>query len=417
MNERMIHERTARICVVGLGYIGLPTACFFAKAGFRVYGCDIIEEKVALLQNGQLPFCEPGLEELLAEGLQRISFSREIQVADIYIICVPTPLTIEKKSDLSYLVAAVQNIQTVIKKDDLIVVESTIPPRTIEDIVKPLFHEEVFLAHAPERAIPGNTIIEIVHNTRIVGGVDGESRHLARILYETFVKSEVYETEVRVAEIVKIIENTYRDVNIGFANEIAKICERMELNVWDVIRLANFHPRVSIHLPGPGVGGHCIPIDPYFLLNDTLPDGMIAAARLINNSMPQHVVFTLDNLLRGIENPLVSVLGIAYKKNVSDDRESPSLQIIELLKLRSIRMEIFDPLCQTTQRYCLSNSFKEATEGSDCILLLTDHDLFREIDPSQIGVMRTKLLYDTRNVLNHDQWRAHGFQINVLGSA
>jgi UDP-N-acetyl-D-mannosaminuronic acid dehydrogenase len=412
--------RSRKICVVGLGYIGLPTACYLAKAGYKVLGVDVNKKKVLDLEKNKLPFEEPGLETLFKKAKKNLSFSLKPKESDVFIISVPTPLKKNKKADLTFLKSASEEISKVIKKDNLVVIESTVPPGTAEEVVLPILKKKkenlkIYLSHAPERAIPGKTLKEMVENDRIIGGTDKNSTDLTKEVYSSFVKGKIYLTNVTTAEFVKLIENTYRDVNIAFANELAKICDEAGINVWEARKLANLHPRVNIHLPGPGVGGHCISIDPWFLIKKK-SNGVraIKMAREINDSMPSYVIKRVSKMLKGIKNPTVTILGIAYKANVDDWRETPALKIIELAKKKGWKVKIHDPFVKDFP-YKVERKIREATKNSDCLILITNHDFYKEISSSEIKNMRNKNIFDTRNYLNKDIWDKAGFNIKILG--
>ncbi|MEH7475760.1 nucleotide sugar dehydrogenase, partial [Priestia megaterium] len=296
-----------KICVVGLGYIGLPTAAIFAKAGFDVLGVDVNKNAVNLINKGEVHLEEVGLPEVVKDVVDsgNLRASLNVEEADVYIISVPTPIHKDYTANVDYVVSATESILPFIKKGNVVIVESTIPPRTIDDVVAPIFEktgwnikEDIYLAHCPERVLPGRILIELVENTRIVGGYTKESAYQAAEVYRQIVKGEVIETQAVTAEMSKLMENTYRDVNIALANELGKISAKLGVNALDVITLANRHPRVNIHTPGPGVGGHCLAVDPYFII-EKAPElsPLISNARKINNSMPHFVVDCVQNIV------------------------------------------------------------------------------------------------------------------------
>jgi len=413
-----------RIYVFGLGYIGLPTACLLATHGYRVIGIDVNKEVVEKINQGEAPFEEPGLEELLQSALRSDSLVAKIEpeAADTFLIAVPTPLDKEAKmADLKYVRQAAKNIAGYLQKENIVVLESTVPPGTCEKLLLPILEEsglkggvDFHLVHCPERAIPGNTIYEMIHNDRIIGGVDRKSAELARELYSSFVEGNLYLTDLRTAEIVKLMENTYRDINIALANEFAEIAEESGVNIWEAIQLANKHPRVNILKPGPGVGGHCLAIDPWFLAENSTRSRIISLAREINDFMPHHVLNLVKELLAGIKNTTITVLGVAYKGDVDDTRETPALKFIKLAENEGYKVKIHDP-CVKSFEYPLC-SLQEAAQGSDCLVLITDHSLFKQLDPAAISpLMRNRNLVDTRNILDHEEWRRAGFKVRVLG--
>ncbi|RLI80098.1 UDP-N-acetyl-D-mannosamine dehydrogenase, partial [Archaeoglobales archaeon] len=313
---------------------------------------------------------------------------------------------------------AAEMIRPYLKRDGLVVLESTVPPGTSERLVIPILEKnglnagEFYFAHCPERAIPGRTIYEMIHNDRIIGGYDNKSAELARSLYASFVKGNIYLTDLKTAELVKLMENTYRDVNIALANEFAQIAEECGINVWEAIELANKHPRVNILRPGPGVGGHCIAVDPWFLTENSTKSKMILLAREINDSMPNYVLQIVRNLLKDVKEPTITIFGVAYKGNVDDTRETPALKFIKLAENEGYRVKCYDPYVKDFEYELFGLS--EAVKDSDCIVLIADHDVFREIDPSKLE-MRNKNLVDTRNILDHEKWRRAGFKVKVLG--
>lgn len=390
-----------KICLLGLGYIGLPTAALFATRGYKVVGVDIDNEKVEEISKGVVYFDEIGLKDLVREALDsgNLTVKNNVEKADIFIIAVPTPLNEkQKKPDLEYVKSAAKMIKEVLEKRDLIILESTVPPNTSRKILIPILNGsggfkagvDYYLAHCPERTIPGNTIYELINNDRIIGGIDKTSCEKAKEVYSRFVKGEMYLTDITVAETIKLMENIYRDINIALANEFAKISEEIGINVWEAIELANKHPRVNILNPGPGVGGHCIAVDPWFLVEDRVESKIIKLAREINDSMPEHVIYLIEKTVKDIKNPTITILGVAYKKNVDDTRNTPALEIIRLAKNRGWRVKIHDPLVKKF-KYPLLN-LNDALEDTDCVVIVTDHYMYKEIDLSGYTVV------DTRNI-------------------
>lgn len=401
------------ISVVGLGYMGLPTALLLAKSGIKVFGFDIDKEKIKQLNNKILPFQENGLQELFNEATT-FSAVEQLSVSDVFIITVPTPLSKDKTCDLRFVLSAVKTISHVLKDNDLVILESTVPPKTTEDIVKPILDKtkkKFFLSFVSEKAIPGNTIYEMQRNQRIIGGINKESAEKTKEIYSHFVKAPIHLTDCKTAETVKLMENTYRDVNIALANEFAQIAETTGIDVYEAIRLSNLHPRVHIHNPGPGVGGHCIPIDPWFLSpKDTK---LIKTARQINDSQPKQIVKKIKEIIKEEENPVVSLLGLSYKANIDDYRESPTLKIKELLEQEKITVRIHDPLVKSY----IDNieNFKDSVKDSDCLVFVTDHSTFNEIDIANINTMRSKKILDTRNSVEQSKWLSQGFKVYTLG--
>jgi len=411
-----------KICVIGLGYIGLPTACFLAKAGYKVIGFDLNQGKIKSLKQKTLPFEEPGLDDLFKKAFKNMTFSSKIEPADVFIISVPTPVIDKKKPDLSFVKKATKDINKVLKDKNLIIIESTVPPGTAKKVVIPILRRQhkklrIYLTHAPERAIPGKTLKEMIKNKRIIGGIDKKSTNLAKKIYSSFVKGKIYLTDSTTAEFVKLIENTFRDINIAFANELVKICDYDKINAWEAISLANLHPRVFIHQPGPGVGGHCISIDPWFLINKANNNGteFIKLSREINDLMPKYVVKNISKMLEGIKNPGVTILGVAYKPNVDDWRETPALKIIDFAKNKGWQIKIHDPLVKNFP-YKIERNFEKAIEGSDCLVLVANHNCYKKINPAKIKNMRTKKIFDARNFINKKEWQEAGFDIKILGN-
>jgi len=384
-----------KVCVIGLGYIGLPTALLLAKGGHEVEGYDLIKEKIAILNKGELPFQEKGLPELFAEAKKKFKATSTLaKNYDAFIICVPTPHTKQNTCDLEYVESAIRSIIPALKKNAIVILESTVAPGTTTNVVKPILEQtglkagkDFQLACVCEKAIPGNTINEMINNARIIGGYDEASKQKAQEVYKVFVKGEIILTDCTTSETVKLVENTYRDINIAFANDLAKICAKLGINVWDVIKYANMHSRVNVHQPGPGVGGHCIAIDPWFLV-EKYPSELVKAARIINNSMPKHVFTFLQKIAKG--KPTIGILGVAYKKNVDDSRETPALELISLIKEKSWNVVIHDPLVKRFE-YPLEELDKVLK--ADIVAIVTDHDEYKKIDFSKV-----KTIIDTRNM-------------------
>jgi UDP-N-acetyl-D-mannosaminuronic acid dehydrogenase len=421
---------TKKLCVVGLGYIGLPTAVMFANHGLYVHGVDVNEKAVELIKNKQLHIEENGLQERLESAVDNGYFTvgTTAEEADIFIIAVPSPINEDKTANLNYVREATKSIVPYVRKGNLVILESTVPPRTVEDVMLPVLKEtglelgsELFVSHSPERVIPGKVFEELVNNDRIVGGINEESSRLTVELYKTFVKGNIHVTDATTAEMVKVIENTYRDVNIAFANELAKISEKIGVNAWEAIKLANYHPRVNIHLPGPGVGGHCIAVDPWFL-TELQPElaKIISLSRHTNDSMPEYTALKTKSLLdeKGIQHGRVAVLGLAFKGNIDDMRESPSTDVLHHLEKLGVDYTAFDPHIKENKIERQTQSLDEAVAHADVILILTDHNEFKELLPSAVeNHMRTKVIFDTKNCIQRDQWKAAGFDVVLLGDS
>jgi UDP-N-acetyl-D-mannosaminuronic acid dehydrogenase len=407
-----------KICVLGLGYIGLPTALLLAQK-YPVVGVDINEKIITTLNSGNLPFEEKELDKLFQKVRGNFTASTTVTPADAFIIAVPTPLEEALKiGDLQYIRSAAAMIFPFLKKGNLVILESTVPPCTSENVVLPILEKsglsrsEILFVHCPERAIPGNTLFEMINNDRIIGGINEKSSNSARKIYASFVKGRLLITDTKTAEFVKLMENTSRDVNIALANEFAKIASEMRINVWEAIDLANMHPRVKILQPGPGVGGHCIAIDPWFLTETSTQAQMISLARAINDSMPNYVLNKVRDILRGVSNPVITIFGVSYKKNVDDWRATPVIRLMRLIQSEGWIVRLYDPLVRNFP-YPLQN-LNESVQGTDCIIIMTDHDIFQEINPSGLGV-RSKNVIDTRHSLKKEKWKNEGFAVYTLG--
>ncbi len=395
------------INVIGLGYIGLPTALMMATHGLEVVGTDYNAELVATLNAGHTTFKEEGLDELFADALKAgVKFTTEYQECDTYIVSVPTPYDeIDKKIDPSYVVAACKTVLGVAPQGATLVVESTISPNTIDRSVRPLLEEanrgDVFLVHAPERIIPGNMVYELVHNNRTIGADDPAVGEAVAELYASFCQGEISVTDIRTAEMTKVVENTFRAVNIAFANELAKICRIGGMDVAEVIRISNKHPRVNILSPGPGVGGHCIPVDPWFLVGD-YPEtaNFIRLALQTNASMPEYVLKRAYEAMKehGIEGPSkVGIYGLAYKEDVDDVRESPTLQMLEVMEehLCGNSVKIYDPWVDRDEVPNQVHSMDEFLEGLEMVIVMVGHSQIK----GKPEVFGSRILIDPRDVM------------------
>ncbi|RSK28685.1 nucleotide sugar dehydrogenase [Bacillus sp. HMF5848] len=419
---------TQKICVVGLGYIGLPTAVMFANHGVRVHGMDVNEKAVSMVAKKQLHIEEHGLQERLNSAIDsgKFTVSTEVEEADVFIIAVPSPINDDKTANLDYVRNATKSIVPFLRKGNLVILESTVPPRTVEDVMMPILKEaglqfgtELMISHSPERVIPGRVFEELTNNDRIVGGINEESSRLTADLYRVFVRGTIHITDATTAEMVKVMENTYRDVNIAFANELAKISERIGVNVWEAIKLANFHPRVNIHMPGPGVGGHCIAVDPWFLA-ELQPElaNIITLARNTNDSMPEYTALKTKRTLedRGIQYGRVAVFGLAFKGNIDDMRESPSVEVLHHLDELGVDYTAFDPHIKVNNLERQTQNMQEAVSHADVILVLTDHNEFKYLLPETVkDLVRSKIIIDAKNCMNRTAWEAAGFEVLVLG--
>ncbi|MGE5139145.1 MAG: nucleotide sugar dehydrogenase [Rudaea sp.] len=435
-----------KICVLGLGYIGLPTASLFATHGHQVVGVDVRPRVLETLNHGSVHIEEPGLKTIVQAALRsgNLVVRPVPEPADVFIIAVPTPLvgrpdegespigncddqeTDLQQASLSFVCGAAESILPHLSRGCLVVLESTSPPGTTARLVAPLLERsglragiDFRLAYCPERVLPGRILEELVRNNRIIGGIEPQSAEEACELYRAFVEGEIFTTDALTAEMVKLMENTFRDVNIALANEFARLAEQLGLDVWQAIDLANRHPRVRILKPGPGVGGHCIAVDPWFIA-EAAPDltPLIQTARRVNDAMPRHVV----ELVRGACPPsaagartVVACLGLSYKADVDDVRESPALAVIDLLESQGYAVQAYDPHVRPGTRSCQVGSLDSALDGAAVVVILTDHADFRRLRPEQFVGARGAVLVDTRNALGRDLWEASGWHVIRLG--
>lgn len=402
----------SRINVVGLGYIGLPTALAMASHGLEVVGTDYNKELVATLNAGKTTFEEDGLDELFAAAVEKgIQFTTEYISTDMYIVSVPTPYEkANKKIDPSYVVSAVKSVMKVCPKGAIVVIESTVSPGTIDKYVKPVIEEngfvlgeDIHIVHAPERILPGNMIYELKHNSRTIGADEKEIGEKVKEVYASFCEAEIVVTDIRTAEMTKVVENTYRDINIAFANELTKICRSDNMDVYEIIRIANKHPRVNILQPGPGVGGHCISVDPWFLVGD-YPGlaNIILAARKINDSMPEFVLKRISQIMdeHGIEDvSKVGLYGLTYKEDVDDVRESPTLQMLECMKKHlATGVKVYDPYVKKDIVKNQYHDFDQFLEDVEIVVLLVSHQEIKE----NMDKIKGKIILDTRNICHFD---------------
>jgi UDP-N-acetyl-D-mannosaminuronic acid dehydrogenase len=400
------------ICVLGLGYIGLPTAAMFATHGIQVVGVDVNPHVVTSLQAGQVYLQEPGLTTLVHAALTTGNFrvQSEPDYADVFIIAVGTPLhyalASQYRPDLTQVISATESIIPYLRPNNLIVLESTVPPGTTNNILLPLLEKsgvlnDLRIAHCPERVLPGQILHELVTNDRLVGGVNPNSAQCAKSLYATFVRGDIHTTDATTAEFTKLIENTYRDVNIALANEFSLVAETIGIDIWQAIALANRHPRVNILQPGPGVGGHCIAVDPWFIVA-AAPSvtSLIPTARTINDAMPHHIVHLIRQQLGEPSGQVVACLGLAYKADVNDTRQSPAIDVILQLQAEGYTVRAFDPYVQFDSRVSdlIADSLDAAIADATAVVVLTDHRQFRDLSPTDLGAP-SRLILDTRNCL------------------
>lgn len=392
------------INVIGLGYIGLPTALMLQIGGNKVIGTDIEQKKIDMLNGKNAGFEEKGLDDLFRQAVNGgLVFTTEYQCAEMYVIAVPTPYNKRsRKIDPSYVVNAVKRVVKVCPEDAIIIIESTVSPNTIDYFIKPLAAEKtIHFVHAPERIIPGNIIYELRHNSRIIGADTVEIAEKVRSIYATFCEGEIVITNIRTAEMSKVAENTFRDINIAYANELAIICNTSGLDVYEVIKIANMHPRVNILQPGPGVGGHCISIDPWFLVGD-YPDivHVIKAAREVNDAMPEYILEKIVEIMdrHGIKGlKRVGLYGLTYKENVDDMRESPTIQLLaSMRKHLASGINVYDPYIQDDIIENQYHNLDQFIEDMDFIIIMVAHD---EIMKQQ-EKLNSKIIFDTKNKLS-----------------
>jgi len=401
------NPRDTSVCVVGLGYIGLPTASVLATKGYQVYGVDVQADVVETINQGKIHIEEPDLDILVRSAVNsgQLTAGQQPQSADVFILCVPTPIRADHSPDLSYIEQACQAIREHVRPGNLIILESTSPPRTTENLVVPAaipdgmtVGSDVFVAHCPERVLPGRILLEVVQNDRVVGGVTPACTAQALKFYKTFVNGDVLATNSVAAEVTKLVENSYRDVNIAFANELSVLADALGIDAWEIIELANRHPRVNILSPGPGVGGHCISVDPWFLVHaQPALTTLIRTAREVNDAKPAHVVQHVVKLAGQFSSPKIGCLGLTYKADVDDLRESPSLAIVRQLREERVgEVLACDPLLSGDrfQEFELY-SLEHVLQHSNILVLLTDHRPFRDV-PSKI--LQEKIVVDTRGI-------------------
>ena len=414
--------------MLGLGYIGLPTACSFANAGLQVLGVDTNKDLVAALNQGRVHIQEPGLAELAktAWELGNLTIADRPGDADAFVIAVPTPVTAAKKADLTHVVAAAEAITPHLASGNLVILESTCPARTTLDVVAPILERsgmvagaDFLLAYSPERALPGRILKELVENARVIGGVNSASAEAGSELYRSFVTGEILLTDATTAEMVKLMENTYRDINIAAANEFSHLAESLGVNVWQAIELANKHPRVEILQPGPGVGGHCTGVDPWFLV-ESAPDRtpMIQQSRTTNDRQPQHATRLIERAAGGLSGKQIATLGLAYKPDVGDLRESPAIKIVEGLAEAGANVRTFEPFAPSTHvgGSEAAGSLEEALKGANAVALLVNHAQFVDLDPQIVAeLMEGKIAIDLRGVWDPQAWASAGFELHLLG--
>jgi UDP-N-acetyl-D-mannosaminuronic acid dehydrogenase len=420
------------ICVIGLGYIGLPTAIMFVKQGFQLTGVDVNPAVISRLKSGELHIHEDGLADAFNGALAtgRLAFSESPVVADVFIIAVPTPFNSDKSADLSYVTSAAISIRGVLKTGDLVILESTSPPRTTIDRVLPILEEsglacgkDFDLVYSPERVLPGKILEELIHNDRIVGGITEDAAQRAKALYSSFVRGQIHITDPTTAEMVKLMENTYRDVNIALANEFSRIAVEQEIDIWEAVKLANHHPRVNVLRPGPGVGGHCISVDPWFLVEASPGvSELIRTARQVNDAQPAYFLDFVQERVGNLFGKTIAVLGLSYKPNIDDLRESPAITLVRLLDKAGAQVRTYEPY---VPGYWIGEgitpcySLEEALRGAEGVFLLVAHEEFGDLtgtclfEKSGLVSPEDFFLADAVNILKRET--SHGLALVRLG--
>lgn len=427
-----------KICVIGLGYIGLPTASTFAAHGINVLGVDINSHIIETLNKGEIHIHEPGLLDEVKKAIRSGKFkaAAKPEEADAFIIAVPTPFQENKfgqyngitykLADMRAVISAAESILPLLRKGNLVVLESTSPPRTTVDLIAPILARtgleagrDFHLAYSPERVLPGQILRELIENARVIGGVTPESAEAGKGLYSIFVKGQIIKTDATTAEMVKLMENTYRDINIAIANEFSRLADKFGVDVWEAISIANLHPRVKILNPGPGVGGHCISVDPWFLV-EAAPEltPLIYHSRQVNDSQPHFVVETVKRALGSLAGKKIAALGLAYKPNVDDLRESPANEVAHILQEQGAQVMAWEPFKPNANLpdIQMAASLEDAIKDADAIMLLVKHTEFSQLNPAEI-VKKTKarIVIDTVNGWNSESWQSAGFDVYILG--
>lgn len=406
------------ISIIGLGYIGLPTAAVMASRGINVIGIDINQHAVNTINQGHVHIVEPDLEALVHAVVRsgKLRATTTTETADAFIIAVPTPFTGDHKPNLAYVESAARAIAPVLKKGDLVILESTSPVGSTEKMARWLAevrhdltfphqtgeNADISVAYCPERVLPGKIIHELVENDRVVGGMSNRCAARAASLYKIFVKGNCIITNARTAEMCKLTENSFRDVNIAFANELSLICDELDINVWELIRLANLHPRVKILQPGPGVGGHCIAVDPWFIVDKSPKTArLIRTAREVNDYKPRHVIEKVKTAASNLKNPKIACLGLTFKADIDDLRESPSMEIVRNLADSKVgTLYVSEPHVKDLPANLKRDGVtfvcaEEAVAASDVVLLLVNHQIFGRIS---LGALANKIVIDTRGM-------------------
>ncbi|NOT03848.1 MAG: nucleotide sugar dehydrogenase [Anaerolineales bacterium] len=427
-----------KICVIGLGYIGLPTSSTFAAHGINVLGVDINPHIIETINKGEIHIHEPGLLEEVQKAIHSGKFkaSTKLEEADAFIIAVPTPFQDDqfgeyngqtyKLADMRAVSAAAESIVPFLKKGNLVVLESTSPPRTTVDLIAPILARsglvagrDFHLAYSPERVLPGQIMRELIENARVIGGVTPESALAGRDLYAAFVKGQIIQTDATTAEMVKLMENTYRDVNIAIANEFSRLADKFGVDVWEAISIANLHPRVKVLAPGPGVGGHCISVDPWFFV-EAAPEltPLIYHARKVNDAQPHFVVELVERALGSLHEKKIAVLGLAYKPDVDDLRESPANEVVHILQHNGAQVKAWEPFKPDANMpgIDMASSLEDAINDADAVLLLVKHAEFSKFNPLEIAKKTSaRIVIDTVNGWDKKAWENAGFILFRLG--
>jgi UDP-N-acetyl-D-mannosaminuronic acid dehydrogenase len=427
-----------KICILGLGYIGLPTASMFATNGVKVVGVDINPKVVETLRNGGVHIHEPGLRDVVGAAIQsgNLIVSTAPEPADAFIIAVPTPFYENdfgsfgdqkfKKADMRAVTSATEAIVPHLRKGNLVVLESTSPPRTTVDLIRPILEKsglkagvDFHLAYSPERVLPGQILRELIENARVIGGLTPDCAQAGRDLYAVFVKGKIVTTDATTSEMVKLMENTYRDVNIAIANEFSRLADRFGVDVWAAIEIASLHPRVKILNPGPGVGGHCISVDPWFFV-EAAPDitPLIYNSRMVNDAQPHFVVDLVKRALGNLKGKQIAALGLAYKPDVDDLRESPAVEVVHLLQKDGALVKAFEPFKPDADLPAVDSvpTLEAALKNADAAILLVNHSELRALTPDQLASLtRARVLIDTVNGWAGKDWAGAGFKLWRLG--
>ncbi len=428
-----------KVCVIGLGYIGLPTAATFAMNGVEVLGVDISPNIIETLNRGEIHIHEPGLPEIFSNAVKSGKFRAALnpEEADAFIIAVPTPFKHDetgeykgatyKLADMDAVTSAAESIVPYLRKGNVVILESTSPPRTTFDLVAPILERSTLkagidfhLCYSPERVLPGQILRELIENSRVIGGVTPESAQAGADLYATFVKGQIIQTDATTAEMVKLMENTYRDVNIAIANEFSRLADKFGVDVWEAIPIANLHPRVKILSPGPGVGGHCISVDPWFFV-EAAPEltPLIYHTRQVNDSQPHFVVDVVKRALGSLKGKKIAALGLAYKPDVDDLRESPAVEVVHLLQKEGAHVLACEPFKPDANLpgITIAPTFEEAVRNADALLLLVRHSEFIKLSPAEVAKQtKAQTAIDTVNGWETAEWQNAGFRLVRLGS-